>query len=147
MSSDSVSNDVNAKVEPNTTIVPSKPVKSLRAEYSFMIVPTDSSFKESPEFLAKIQQMVSSASSSFDCLEFVSEFNVPSSAGLDVCPPRHAISLILPSLGVMPRIPIALHLSVAHIDDITRLIAICNDADKFAAKHIVFCRSLQLIIR
>ena len=48
MSSDSVSNDVNVKVESNTTTVPSKPVESLRAEYSFMIVPTDSSFGESP---------------------------------------------------------------------------------------------------
>jgi len=48
MSSDSVSNDVNVKVESNTTTVPSKPVESPRAEYSFMIVPTDSSFGESP---------------------------------------------------------------------------------------------------
>jgi len=45
--------------------------------------------------------MVSSASTLFGCLEFVSEYNVPPSAGLDVCPPRHAISLILLSLGVM----------------------------------------------
>ena len=133
MSSDSASNNVNVKVEPNTTTVPSKPVESPRAEYTFMIIPTDSSFRESSEFLAKIQQMVSSASSSFSCLEFVSESNVPSSAGLDVCPPRHVISLILPSLRVMPRIPIALHLPVVHIDDITRLIAICNNAYKFAA--------------
>jgi len=51
--------------------------------------------------------MVSSASSFFDCLEFVSESNVPPSAGLDVCPHKHVISLILPSFGVMPRIPIA----------------------------------------
>jgi len=60
--------------------------------------------------------MVSSASSSFGCLEFVSESNVPPSAGLDVCPSRHIISLILLSLGVMPRIHIVLHLRVAHID-------------------------------
>ena len=40
MSSDSASNNVNVKVEPNTTTVPSKPVESSRAEYSFMIVPT-----------------------------------------------------------------------------------------------------------
>jgi len=54
MSSDSASNNVNVKVEPNTTTVPSKPVESPRAEYSFMIVPTDSSFSESPEFLTMI---------------------------------------------------------------------------------------------
>ena len=101
-----------------------------------MVVPTDSSFKESPEFLAKIQQMVSSASSSFDCLEFVSESNVPSSAGLDVCPLRHVISLIFSSLGVMPRVLTALHLPVAHIYDITRPIAIYNDTYKFLSKPI-----------
>ena len=77
--------------------------------------------------------MVSSASSFFGCLAFVSESNVPPSVGLDVYPPRQVISLILPSLEVMPRILIVLHLPVAHIDDITRSIAICNDAYKFAA--------------
>ena len=33
----------------------------------------------------------------------------------------------------MLRIPTALHLPVAHIDDITRLIAICNNTYKFSA--------------
>ena len=46
-----------------------------------MIVSIDSSFRESPEFLTKIQQMISSASSFFGCLEFVSESNVPPSMG------------------------------------------------------------------
>ena len=46
-----------------------------------MIVSIDSSFRESLEFLAKIQQMISSASSFFDCLEFVSESNVPPFVG------------------------------------------------------------------
>jgi len=81
----------------------------------------------------KIQQMVSTVSSFSGCLEFVSEFNVPPSAGIDVCPHRHVISLILLSLGVMSRIPTALHLPVMHIDDITRPIAICNDTYKFAS--------------
>ena len=54
MSSDSASNDVNVIVEPNTTTIPSKPVESTHAEYSFMIIPTDLSFRESPECLAKI---------------------------------------------------------------------------------------------
>jgi len=73
--------------------------------------------------------MVSNTSFS-GCLEFVSESRVPSS--LDVCP-SHVISFILPSLGVMPRIPTTLHLFVAHIDNITRLIAICNNTYKFVA--------------
>ena len=77
--------------------------------------------------------MISSDSSFSGCLEFVSESNVPSFKGLDVCPLRHVISLILSSLGVVPRIPTTLHLPVAHIDDITRSIAICNDTYKFAA--------------
>ena len=46
----------------------------------------------------------------------------------------------------MLRIPPALHLSVAYIDDITRPIANCNDTHKFAAYPLVFCRNLQLII-
>ena len=74
--------------------------------------------------------MVSNTSFS-GCLEFVSESSVPPSLG--VCPSRHIISLILPSLGVMLRIPNALHLPVAHTDDITRLIAICNKPYKFVA--------------
>jgi len=48
-----------------------------------------------------------------------------------VCHLKHPIYLILPSLGVMPRVPTALHLPVAHIDNITRQIAICNDTYKF----------------
>jgi len=54
VSSDGTNNDVNVKVEPNTATVPNKPVESPRAEYNFMIVHTDSSFRESLEFLAKI---------------------------------------------------------------------------------------------
>ena len=54
VSSDGTDNDVDVKVEPNNTTVPSKPVELSRAEYSFIVVPTDSSFRESPEFLAKI---------------------------------------------------------------------------------------------
>ena len=33
----------------------------------------------------------------------------------------------------MPRMPTALYLVIAHIDDITWLIVICNDAYKFIA--------------
>jgi len=44
-SSDSACNDVNVKVEPNTTTIPSKLVESPRTEYNFMIISTDSSFR------------------------------------------------------------------------------------------------------
>ena len=117
----------------NTPTVPCQPFESPCAEYSFMVVPIDSSLSELLEFLAKIQQMVSSVSSFFNCLEFMSESNVPPSAGIDVCHLRHVISLILPSLGVMLRIHIALHLLIAHINNITRPITICSDIYKFAA--------------
>jgi len=43
------------------------------------------------------------------------------------------VYLILPSLGVTLRVSIALHLHVAYIDNITTLIAICNDTYKFVA--------------
>ena len=36
-------------------------------------------------------------------------------------------------LGVMSRVPIALHLSIAHDDDITRHLAKCDENYKFAA--------------
>ena len=71
--------------------------------------------------------MVSSASSFSGCLEFVSEFNIPSFAGLDVCPPRHPRYTIFLFLRIIPRMPTTLHLHVAHIDDIARPVAICND--------------------
>jgi len=129
---DSTSDDVDNKVEPNTPTMPSKLFKFSCDKYSFMIAPIDSSCSESPEFLVMIQQMLSNASF-FGCLEFVSESNVPPSVGLDVCPSRRSIYLILLSLGVMPRVTTAFHLPVAYIDDIIRLIAICNDIYKFAA--------------
>jgi len=88
----------------------------------------------------------------------VSESNVPPSVVIDVCPPRHVIYIFLPSLGVMLRIPTALHLLVAHIDDITWPIAVCNDTYKFAANpysiwqefavdNDVMVTNLQLTIR
>jgi len=81
-----------------------------------MLIPIDSSFRESSKFFVKIQQMVSSALSFSGCLEFVSESNVSPSSG-HMCHPRHVILLILPSLGVMLRVPTTLYLSVAYIDD------------------------------
>ena len=120
MSSDSASDDMDEIVESNIPSMPNQSFEPPYAEYSFIVIPIDSSFGESPEFLIKIQQMVSSISSFLGCLEFVSESNVPPSAGINVCPPKHVISLILPLLGVMLRIPTALHLTAAYIDDITR---------------------------
>jgi len=58
MSSDNANDDVNEIVEPNTPAVPCQPFESPYAEYSFMVVPIDSSFRKSPEFLAKVQQIV-----------------------------------------------------------------------------------------
>ena len=46
MSSDNANNDVDEIVEPNAPNVPSQPFESPYVEYSFMIVPIDSSFKE-----------------------------------------------------------------------------------------------------
>jgi len=100
MFSDSANDDVDEIVEPNTPTVPSQSFESPCAEYSFMVVPINLSFWESPEFLFKVQQMVSNTSF-LGYLEFMSESHIPPS--LDVCPSRHVISLILPSLGVIPR--------------------------------------------
>ena len=47
----------------------------------------------------------------------------------------------------MPRVLTALHLHVAHIDDITRSIAICKTLTNLLHIYIVFCKNLQLIIR
>jgi len=90
---------------------------------------------------------VISSAASFFCFEFVVVSNIPPSAGLDVRPPRRLRYIFFPSLGIMARVLTAFHFPVAHIDDITRLIAICNDTYKFAANPYSICRNLQLIIR
>jgi len=64
-------------------------------------------------------------------LEFVSKSNIPASAGLDVCPLRQPKYIISPYIGIMSRMPTALHLPIAQIDDTTRPIVICNDTHKF----------------
>ena len=79
------------------------------------------------------RQMISGAFLFFDRLVFVYESNIPPSAGLDVCPLKHPRYIFFSFLGIMLRAPTALHLLVAHIDDITKPIAICNDAYKFVA--------------
>jgi len=63
----------------------------------------------------------------------VSESNIFLSAGLDVYPYTHPRYIIFSFSEITPRIPTALHLLVAHIDDITRPIAIYNDTYKFVA--------------
>ena len=87
MSSDSTSDDVNEIIEFKIPALPSKSIEFFCAEYSFMVVPTESYSSESPEFLAIIQQMVSSASFFTGRLEFISESNL-SLVEFYVCHPR-----------------------------------------------------------
>jgi len=54
ISSDSASDDVDEIIEPNTPTMTNKTFKFPCDEYSFMVVPIDSSFSKSSEFLAKI---------------------------------------------------------------------------------------------
>jgi len=55
MSSDSTRDDVGEIIEPNILTVPSKLFEFPYAGYSFVVVPIDSSFSESPELLTIIQ--------------------------------------------------------------------------------------------
>ena len=77
-----------------------------------------------------IQQIIFCVSFT-DCLEFVPKSSIPPLERLDVCHTRHPY-IFFPSLGVMPRVPTALHLSIAH-DDITRQLANCDENYKFYA--------------
>jgi len=78
----------------------------------------------------------------------VSKSSIPSLEGLDVCHSRHHIYLFFSSLRVMRRIPTALHLHVAHDDDISRQLANCDVKYKFFLYiHIVCYRNLQWIVR
>ena len=56
MSFDSANDDVDEIVEPNTPTVSSQPFESPCAEYSFIVIPIDSFFRESPKFLAKVSR-------------------------------------------------------------------------------------------
>ena len=49
-----------------------------------------------------------------------------------MCPLRHPVYIMFPSLRVIPRVSTPLHLHIAHDDNLTRQIAICNDNYKFA---------------
>ena len=112
MSSDSTSDDVNEIVESNIPALPSTSIEFPCPEYTFMVVPTVSYFSESPEFFFRIQEMVPSVFSFAGHLKFFSKSNL-SLVKLGVCHPKHHIYLILLSLGVMLRVPTALHLFVA----------------------------------
>jgi len=48
-----------------------------------------------------------------------------------MCPPRPLIYLLFSSLGVMPRVSIALYLPAVYDDDITRLLTNCDENYKF----------------
>ena len=95
---------------------------------------------------AMIQHVFSNASYFTDCLEFILEFNLLL-MGPDVCHPSHSIYLIFPSLGVMPRVPTALHLPITQDDEITRQLQIVMKTINFLYIHIVCCRNLQLTVR
>jgi len=97
----------------------------------FVVVPTELSPSELSESLAMIQHVISTAFSFIGCIELISESNLPL-AGPDVCHPRHPIYLIFPLLGVMLRVPTALHLPVTHDDDITRQLANCDENYNFS---------------
>ena len=92
------------------------------------------------------QQVISSTFSITGSLKFIPESNL-SLAGFDVCYPRHPIYLFFPSLGVIIRVLTALHLYIAHDDDITRHLAIAMKTINLLHIHIIICRNLQLIIR
>ena len=92
--------------------------ESPRVDYDFMVIPIESFFSESSEFLGMIQQVISSTFF-IGCLEFISESSLPL-AGFDTCHPKHPTYLLVSSLRVMPRVSTALHLSVAHVDNITK---------------------------
>ena len=91
MSSDSASNDVDEIVESNTTIMPSKPFESPCAEYSFMVVSINSSFRGHLNFLPKSNRWLLILL--LRVVQSLSESHIPLS--LDVCPFRHVRSLIL----------------------------------------------------
>ena len=59
MSSDSANDDVDEIVETNIFTMPSQSFESPCVEPSFMVIPINSFFRESHEFLIKVQQMVS----------------------------------------------------------------------------------------
>ena len=59
VSPDSISVDVDEIVETNIPTVPSQSFESPCVKPSFMFIPINSSFTESPEFLAKVEKMVS----------------------------------------------------------------------------------------
>jgi len=70
VSSDSTDDDVNTIVESNILAMSRKSFEFSCAEYSLMVVLIESYSSEPPEFLAMIQQMVSSASFFIGRLEF-----------------------------------------------------------------------------
>jgi len=67
-----------------SVVTSSGPSEFSRADYDFMIVPSESS-SESSKFLAMIQQVISSVSSFTGYLEFVPESGIALLAGLNMC--------------------------------------------------------------
>ena len=77
--------DIEHKTIDSNVVTSSGLSESSRADYDFMVIPIDSFSSELPELLIMIKQMVFSAASFSGSLEFVTESNIPPSAGLDVC--------------------------------------------------------------
>ena len=57
--------------------------------------------------------MIYVVSSFTGCLEFMPKYNITPLEGLDVCPFRHSVYIIFPSLGAMTRVSTALTTEVA----------------------------------
>jgi len=127
VSSNRTTDDVDEIVESNIPAMPSKSFEFSCVNYEFMVVPAKLSSSESSEFLVMIQQMISGVSFFIGCLEFVPKFNIPPLERIDVYHLRHSTYLFFSSLRVMSRVPTILYLLVAHDDDITRLLANCEN--------------------
>ena len=130
-------------INDSSAVTSSEPSESPCDDYVFMVIPTESSSSELSKFFAMIQRVVSSASSFIGFLEFITDSSLPL-VGFDVYHHRHPIYLIFSSLGVMPRMSITLHLTVAH--DITRQLANCDEKYKFSVYPYSILQDSEVIV-
>ena len=77
-----IHDEIDHETVDSNVITSSGPSESLCVDYDFMVVPTESFFIESSEFLAMIQQVVSGAFFT-GCLKFIPESSIFSLVGLD----------------------------------------------------------------
>jgi len=83
-----IEEDIDHEAVDSSVVTSSGPSEYPYADYDLLVIHTESFSSESSEFRAMIQQVISSIFLT-NCLEFVSESNIPPLAGLDVRPPRH----------------------------------------------------------